>query len=168
MSELIKEFIDNDNVVLIADSPTAGQIIDWCDIARVIGKTVSFRNVEPPVGMLPSVRRHLTDLAKAGLLNIYHSPVQHTDHRVLTDMHRDVDSTFGFTGYDDGVGFARELRDLGVFLATNVIIDYKEFPNPDKDKLSVFNYVSWNPYWDGKWDRAKAEKRFEKYFGGGS
>jgi len=27
----------------------------------------------------------------------------------------------------------------------------------------MFDYVSWNPYWDGIWDRQKAEERYKKY-----
>jgi len=28
-----------------------------------------------------------------------------------------------------------------------------------------FDGISWNPFWDGNWDRAKAEKRFSYYLG---
>jgi hypothetical protein len=27
----------------------------------------------------------------------------------------------------------------------------------------AFDHVSWNPYWDGRWDRDAAEERFDKY-----
>jgi ribosomal protein S16 len=32
----------------------------------------------------------------------------------------------------------------------------------------TYDYVSWNPLWNGKWDRKLAEERFEKYLGKGA
>jgi hypothetical protein len=56
------------------------------------------------------------------------------------------------------------LKQKGVILATNVIIDYKNFPNPLEDPMiDIFDYVSWNPYWDGVWNIDNAARRFEKY-----
>ena len=31
---------------------------------------------------------------------------------------------------------------------------------------NLYDYVSWNPLWNGKWDRKLAEQRFRKYLGG--
>lgn len=152
------EFINEYDVVLIADSPTADQIKEWCSIAKHNLRRISVRNIEPQIAL--ECHTELTDLARAGLLKIFHSPVQHTDALALADMFRS--STSAALLWD----LAKMLRkESGVVTATNVITDYKSFPNPDMAYLrEAFDYVSWNPYWDGKWDRAQAEKRFEHYF----
>ena len=79
-------------------------------------------------------------------------------------MNRSASSTL------DAIGVMDELRKAGTKVATNIIIDYvsdgKEYRNMDTDWLNEhFDYWSWNPYFDGNWDRTKAEKRFEKYLG---
>ena len=62
------------------------------------------------------------------------------------------------------LGRVHELKELGVILATNIIIDYKNFQNPNMEELKrLFDYISWNPYWDGVWNREKAEARFAAY-----
>ncbi len=76
---------------------------------------------------------------------------------VLTDMHRGVNATM------ETISLAKELKNLGVIIATNVIIDYKDFTQDLTDIVELYDYVSWNPLWDGKWDRERAEQRFEKY-----
>jgi hypothetical protein len=51
------------------------------------------------------------------------------------------------------------------FLATNIITEYKNFDNPDIRKLNkCFDYIDWNPYWDGKWCIEKAISRFHRFF----
>lgn len=79
-------------------------------------------------------------------------------------MGRSVSSTL------DSIAVTDTLRELGTKVATNIIIDYfadgKEFRNRDENWLNAhYDYWSWNPYFDGNWDRAKAEQRFEKYLG---
>ena len=66
----------------------------------------------------------------------------------------------------NAIKFIQELRKSGTKCATNIIIDYKEFENPGVEELNkLFDYISWNPYWDGIWNRVEAERRFEFYFG---
>ena len=77
-------------------------------------------------------------------------------------MHRSVDDTLRT------IEIARELKEKGVYIATNIIIDYKDFPQDFSEIYKLYDYVSWNPLWDGKWDRKKAEERFEKYLGAGA
>ena len=69
------------------------------------------------------------------------------------------------------------LRDRGVIVATNIIIDYPVITNKQDGTTAIeirhnmdiewlnnhFDYWSWNPYFDGKWDRENAEKRFRYY-----
>ncbi len=157
MKRLIVEFVNHDDVVLICESPTADQIKDWCDVARVCNKPISVRNLEPQV--YSQCCESLFALANLGLLKVLHIPVQSTNPATLQDMARDVRSTLMVL--DDMPKFQK----AGTITATNTIIDYKDFPNPTDESLSMFNYVSWNPYWDGKWDPIKAEERFNKYLG---
>jgi tRNA A37 methylthiotransferase MiaB len=152
-----KEFADHDNIVLVSDSPTAAQIKEWAELAIKYNKPISIRNIEPHVAM--SVFEVIFDLADRKLLKEFHCPVQHTNVEVLKDMRRNVEATLQF------MAVAPLLKKLGVFLATNVIIDYKDFENPDMKVLNrIFDYVSWNVYWDGKFDFEKAKEKFYKYF----
>lgn len=76
-------------------------------------------------------------------------------------MSRNIKKTIGF------MSVSNSFRFFGTKLATNIIIDYKDFKNSAYTELyTLFDYVSWNPYWDGKWDRDKAEKNYKYYFGG--
>jgi len=159
LSPNVEEFRKNKNVVLISDNPTVNQILQWSEIAQEERKEISFRNVEPSV--VCSAENCLVDLSKRGLLNILHSPIQSIDPLVLKDMGRKEKHVSNMIN-----SIFPKLKSNGVFLATNIIIDYKDFKNPDMEYLnSIFDYVSWNPYWDGVWDRGLAEERFRKYFG---
>lgn len=162
----LREFLDHDNIVLVSDSPTADQIRDWAYIAKQYNKPISIRNVEPNIAV--KVMPDLLDLAKLGLLKVFHCPIQSNDAELIKAMGRDVISTLGYIEY------AQQLRQYGTKVATNVIIDYtvvidgktKTFRNMDIDWLNEhFDYWVWNPYFDGHWDVAKAEERFAKYIG---
>lgn len=158
----INEFLMHDNIVLISDSPTVKQIHDWCHLADRYNKQISLRNVEPQIAN--ACKKDLMDIAKKGLLKIMHCPIQSNDINVLSAMNRDVKGTLEY------IDFAQELRAIGVTVATNIIIDYivdgEAIHNMDEDWLnSHFDYWSWNPYFDGNWDYAKAKERFEKYIG---
>jgi tRNA A37 methylthiotransferase MiaB len=159
----LQEFLNNENVVLISDSPTKKQISDWCIIAIEYNKEISIRNIEPRITMETS--EELLSAAKAGVLKILHSPIQSCSSFIINKMGRNSYLT------NDFLSFAKELRSMGVIVATNIIIDYEIdgviYPNHDKELMnSLFDYYSWNPYWDGVWNRERAEKRFEKYIGG--
>lgn len=162
----INEFLENDNILLNADSPSAELLKEWIKIAIQYNKPISIRNVEPQIAI--EIENELIDLSDMGLLNVFHMPVQSTDVNVLKDMNRNPELT---------LKAIEMVKKLDAFLATNIIVDYKDFPNPDMDLktwdnskkikgLEMFDYISWNPYWDGIWDRENAEQRFEKYIGG--
>lgn len=157
LKRLIPEFLNSPDVVLICESPTEDQIKDWCDLARICNKHISIRNLEPFVYVRTA--GYLYDLAKLKLLKVLHIPVQSTSLDALQAMGRDVKAT-SIVMQDMSL-----FRDQGTVTATNIIVDYKDFPNPTKNELAVFDYVSWNPYWDGKWDQAKAVERFDRYLG---
>jgi len=140
-------------IVLIADSPTKEQIIECCELAHHENIPISIRNIEPQVVI--EIFDHLETMAGLGLLTVLHCPIQSGSPDVLGDMGRDVESTLNF------IEKTTTLKPHTI-LATNIIVDYKEFPNCDR-KHYKFDYISWNPYWDGKWDRKKAEERFEYY-----
>jgi len=154
-SLLEKEFLEFDDILLIADSPTADQIKQWYSIALKHQKPFSIRNVEPSVTV--ACRQELNDLADKGLLKVYHSPVQSSDPEVLQDMCRSVDATL------KTMDIAQELKNKGVYIATNIIIDYKNRVQDFSRIYALYDYVSWNPLWDGIWSREKAEQRFNKY-----
>lgn len=159
-NQLEEEFLAFDNVLLVADNPLTGQIKEWYEIAKKHNKEFSIRNVEP--GTTVQCRKELLDLADRGLLNVFHSPIQSPEVAVLKDMNRNVEATF------ETMKIARELKDKGVFIATNIIIDYKDFDQDFTPVYQLYDYVSWNPLWDRVWDRQRAEERFEKYLGSGA
>lgn len=154
------EFLAHKNVVLISDSPSVQQIKAWCGIATRHNKEISVRNVEPNVAM--SCKEELSELSQKGLLRIFHSPIQSNAPRLLKAMSRDVQTTLKY------IDFAQELRKTGTIVGTNLIIDYNVdgeiIHNYDEDWLAAhFDYWAWNPYFDGKWDRLKAQARLHKY-----
>lgn len=156
----IDEFLNHENVVLISDSPTPQQVKTWCKIALDTNKDISIRNIEPQNLIL--CRDELLELADKKLLKIVHCPVQSFNSELLKAMNRSVTAT------NKAVELLKELRDKGVITATNIIIDYtvddKLYENHDKEKLNeVFDYYSWNPYFDGKFDMERAKQRFKKY-----
>jgi len=156
----VHEFMTHDNVVLISDSPTVKQIMDWCDISMMYMKPISIRNIEPQVAM--TCIDKLLELAKLGLLHILHSPIQSNSEEVLMAMNRSVKPTLDF------IEQSKVFRSLGVVVATNIIIDYKVngkvISNHDVDFMkNNFDYYSWNPYWDGVWNRELAKQRFQEY-----
>ena len=154
--DLIDEFLHFEDVVLISDSPHVAQVINWCYIALDKQKSISFRNVEPTVAL--SAKNALLDAAEAGLVNTFHCPIQSTSMEALEDMSRPVKETLTYINY-----LVPELRKLGVHVATNVIVDYKDFPDPTGLNNTFDSWV-WNPYWDGVWNREKAENRWKTYF----
>lgn len=157
----IHEFLNHDDVVIISDSPTTKQLKEWCYIATRYNKPISFRNVEPQIAV--SVRDELISLSEKGLLRIFHCPVQSTEPEVLKAMNRAVEPTIQYI-YD----VRDKLKANGTIVATNIIIDYEvngeiKHNFNEKELNELFDYVSWNPYFDGHWNRAKAEQRFKKY-----
>jgi len=155
IEKLEAEFIRFPDILLIADSPTPSQIRQWCRIATKYGKPISVRNVEPAVAY--QCHDELVALAGNGLLKIFHSPIQSSDEAVLIDMRRSVTMT------KQAMLLAGLLKSLGVYIATNIIIDYKDVQQDFADIYGLYHYVSWNPLWDGVWNREVAERRFEKY-----
>jgi len=155
ITKQIDEFKKFDDVVLIAESPTSDQILAWCSLAIYMKKKISFRNVEPLVAV--HSEKGLLLAAKMGVLDTFHCPIQSSSAEVLKDMHRRVVETF------QSIVIASALKSYGVKIATNIICDYKHYPNNFDTIYRIYDYVSWNPYWDNCWDRSKAEERFLKY-----
>jgi len=109
-------------------------------------------------------REEIIDLAESGYLNILHCPIQSFDEQVLMAMNRSVTMTM------KALEIMQLVRSLGVKIATNIIIDYKVddtvVSNHDQKRLTKeFDYYSWNPYFDGNFEMAKAKDRFKKYIG---
>jgi len=161
-----QEFLNNENVVLIADSPSASLLYKWIYMALYYSKPISLRNVEPQVAY--DIIDDIAWLAKKGLLTVLHVPVQSTSPDVLKSMGRNVEKTLAY------MAEARKLKDMGVFHATNIIIDYRKDGKIMADSTyeeqmprlrGLFDYISWNPYWDGIWDEQKAESRYLSYIG---
>lgn len=163
----VREFLEQDNVVLISDRTTVTQIREWALLARRYNKPISLKNVEPTIAVHCGVE--LLELARLGLLKIFHCPIQSNDPELLKVMGRDVKSTMEY------IELAQQLREYGTKVATAVVIDYpilvgettKTYRNMDVDWLnSHFDYWVWNPYFDGEWNRNRAEQRFEYYING--
>lgn len=159
----VGEFLAHDeDIVLVSDSPSAKQIKDWCHLAIRYNKAVSFRNVEPQIANC--CETELKDLAFQGLLKIFHCPIQSNDPKLLQKMGRSAAET------DQYIYWSQELRRLGVLVATNIIIDYwvdgRLYHNYDPDFMSAnFDYWTWNPHFDGIWNRETAELRWKRYIG---
>ena len=155
---LEEEFLTFDDILLVADSPMPKQIKEWIAIGEKHNKGFSIRNVEPKVAV--ACEEDLIRFADQGLLKVFHSPIQSNNPVVLEDMRRSVPETL------KTIDLAKKLKERGTFIATNIIIDYKGMSQNFDEIYGIYDYVSWNPLWDGKWDRKKAEQRFQHYLGG--
>jgi tRNA-2-methylthio-N6-dimethylallyladenosine synthase len=153
---LVKEFVTHENVVLIADSPSVNQLANWCYLALEKEKPISIRNVEPQTIM--QIFELVEHTAQKGYLSTCHVPIQSVTREILADMRRPINSTLEYV-----LEFPR-LQRHGVYVATNIIINYKGMQDmPLKWYRDNFDYVSWNPLWDGVWNRKLAESRMEYY-----
>ena len=153
--ELEEEFLAFENILLIADSPMAHQIKEWHNLALKHNKSFSIRNIEPSI--VVKCEKELIELAEKKLLKVFHSPIQSNNLNVLRDMNRNIEDTL------KTIKIAKKLKALGIFIATNIIIDYKDFKQDFSEVYKIYDYISWNPLWDGKWNKQKAEQRFKKY-----
>ena len=155
---LLEEFDAHEDVVLISDNPMPEQIKFWCNAAMNANKDISIRNVEPQNAL--KAWEWLRLAANADVLRELHVPIQSLTPAILREMKRPVDATLHF------VVRAQLLRDL-THLSTNIIIDRQNPLYSKDDEIIVrqlFDTVSWNPMWDGKWDPAKAHDMFYDMF----
>lgn len=152
---LEKEFLAHENVLLVNDSINLSQISLWCDLAQKHGKGIAFRNVEPWVAL--AAWNDLRAASKSGVLSALKVAVQSNNPDVLRDMQRPVASTLALI---DIVG---ELRKYGTVLGTNIITEYKDFPDPEGLE-EIFDVVVWNTYWDGVFDMERAKQKAERLF----
>lgn len=159
-AEQINEFLQHENVVIVSDSPTVSQVKEWCLIALDCNKEISIRNIEPQTAN--ACKDELMAVSQNGLLKNFHCPIQSMEEQILVAMNRSVYQT------QQAIELMQEMRRYGTKVATNIIIDYvidgtnyKNMPIQELNRL--FDYWSWNPYFDGNWDRKTAEQRFKKY-----
>lgn len=179
----LDEFLTHSHPVIVADSPSVDHIKKWCAIAKEYKREISFRNVEPTVALAcMSDLMSLTNVeenkwarmmynpssvnaeSNGGLLRTLHVPIQSLSEQVLAYMGRNPKDTIAF------INQAQELREKGVKLATNIIIDYVvegsvlDSSIPSKAEMDrLFDYFSWNPYFDGKFDMVKVIERWKRY-----
>ncbi len=152
---LEREFATHDDIVIIADSVASAQIIKFSGFAIKHGNKISFRNVEPQ--NVVAAKDTLIALANMGLLRILHTPVQATASNALKLMNRSEKQVRKV------LSVVKELKKAGVYTATNIIIDYDGCENDFEKIYSLFDYVSWNPYWNGDFNAEKAEQRWKHY-----
>lgn len=153
-------------ILLIADSPKYNQLIGLMKVALEKETPLSIRNVEPHVlcKMFPlsqmSNRSEIPErFVGKGLLEYCHSPIQSLSEEILDDMNRPKSSAYG------AYMVLKWLSRHGVKTATNIIIDYKGMEDDTLETVtgSEIDYVSWNPLWDGEWNRMEAERRMNYY-----
>jgi len=160
IDRITKEFEIFDNILITADSPSVDILKQLINLSIQYNKPISIRNIEPQTAI--TIKKELLDLAQKRLLSIFHMPIQAMHEPTLTSMHRNAAVTLQAI-YE----LVNPMKSFfNVITATNIIIDY---PGGRSDELQqvqdtgYFDYISWNPYWDGKWNREQAEERFKKY-----
>jgi tRNA A37 methylthiotransferase MiaB len=151
----LEELKDHPHAVLVADSPSSDLLTEWLAAVNLTKTPVAIRNVEPDVAI--AIWDKIEETCKNGLLDVLHVPVQSNQANVLKAMNRNIDAT------QDYIQRASMLRG-STLLATNIIVDYMDYPNPTHEVYDIFDVVNWNPYWDGVWNRQSAERRWKQYF----
>ena len=151
----------NKPITFVADTISYNQIKETANIAIENNQIVSYRNIEPQV--LVKSFDILYNLAIRGFLHTIHSPIQSLNSDILTDMNRDVDASL------ESLKLMNKFNEIGVYTATNIIINYKDFKENSTysdlvlNKNNIYNHVAINPYWDGIWDYNKALQRYKRY-----
>lgn len=157
-------FAENDELLLIADSPSIRSLSAATDYACRHNTKLQMRNLEPiMLGTGSPLRHHFETLLDRNLLSVMHAPLQSLNPTIITHMRRSLSHT------EDAFSYMQYLRSRGVKIATNLIIDYPiDGTIIEDDTLSkitpLFDYVSWNPLWDNVWDEARAIERDKRYF----
>jgi len=160
-------------LLLTADSPSGEEIITWLDIIRNENSLfkndessnnlfdVALRNVEPSVFV--RIADELKNDIQNGLISALHVPIQSIKQNIIEDMNGNWDAS------KETIKIVKSIK--SVFptfpIYTNIIIDYKGMDTfADYQAVAkIFDSVSWNPYWDGKWDINKAKARWKNYIG---
>jgi len=130
IKKLLNEFVNHEDIVLIADSPSVEQIQAWCHLSIALNKKISIRNIEPTTAV--DCEEEISILIEKNLLDVLHCPIQSNNVEVLKDMKRDNNFT---TSY---IQFVKQIKASSIYycrnnstkFATNIIVDYKDFPNP--------------------------------------
>jgi len=158
--KLEKEFSEckHNKICIVGDTINPDQIVAYSHFARKYRKRICFRNVEPQNAI--ATKDILTYLAKDDLLDVLHIPIQAVDEKTLRKMGRSKKYV------DEVLSLIQELQKTSVFTATNIIIDYDDCENNFDKVYKLFDYVSWNPYWDGNFDLEKDKKRMAYYITG--
>ena len=158
LDRLEKEFLDHNDVVLISDNPSPDQIQFWCAKALEHGKGISIRNVEPQNAL--KAWDGLQAASEEGVLEELHMPIQSLTPKILKEMKRPAAQTL------HAALRAQKLR-RNTHISTNIIRDEE---NPLYNKYDeglvyeLFDTVSWNPMWDGKWDLGNSRESFYRLF----
>lgn len=145
---------ENPGAVLVGDSPTTAQVETALQAALELGASLAIRNIEPSVALATQISA--VKAAEVGVLWAWHCPIQSTNPGVVVRMRRNAQDMSSV------LALSLALRSYGVWTATNVIWDFIPGDRSD-DAAKYFDHVAWNPYWDGKWDRVGAERRWAEY-----
>lgn len=144
--------------VLVSDKPTVDQLNRWLGTAIFSDVPIALSNVEADDCILPFIEEVLLSAARCKVLSGIHCRLRSTHPKILSHYDYNVSKIERF------LSLVRKLKKLGVFCAADVVINFKGIKDPGMRRIkSLFDVVRWEPYWDGKWDRRKAENRSEIY-----
>lgn len=117
------------------------------------------RNVEPST--LIKSTQDIVEMCEFGNLVGIHVPIQSLNSKVLESMNRNPDHVY------ESLFFLKWLKEkYHVKIATNIISGFDNIIGgyePKIDIYKLFDHVAVNPYWDGVWDRQKAETRMLQF-----
>lgn len=142
-------------IVAIADTLSVNQIYSLYQLAIQYNVKFALRNIEPVNAL--NARSILIKFAELGLLDTVHIPIQSDEEIVLKMMNRDLQLT------NKIINLVKILKSMNVKTGTNIIIDYNGHPNTCESLYDIFDHISINPYWDGKWNIKNAQDRMNKY-----
>lgn len=157
----LKKFVNKDYVITaVADTMAVDKIKELYEVATRYNVKFALRNIEPT--NLIKAKDILLDFADSKFLDTVHCPVQSDNIDILKLMNRDVKDTLL------AITLLEDLKKKNVKIGTNIIIDYMNksgnIIEANYDKFyRIFDHVSWNPYWNGKWNIYDAMRRMAKY-----
>lgn len=143
---------------LVCDRPRRSQLESWLKTSVYNSVPIAIYNAEIEELIDKDIERLLLAAARHRTLRALHCQFRSASAQVL--FHFNVNVSKAYRVLD----LIKKLRNHQVFCAADGVVHYKHIKDNTKLTLNhVFDYVRWEPYWNGKWNQSLAESRYKMY-----